>query len=441
MNRIFGDFIYGEGPRANCYWDTTCDIPTVPSLDRSLRVDVAIIGAGFTGLNAAKVLAEKGAAVAILDTHAPGWGASGRNGGFCCLGGGKAGDAFLDAKFGKDERLRWRSTEKAAVGYVADFLKEHKVDAGVHSNGETVLAHRARDARAFDDEMSSVKENYGVEPTAHSSKELRDQGLSAGFHGGMTIPIGFALNPRVYIGALVAHVLHVGASVFQDAQVQRLAREGSQWRLEAGNHHVLADDVIVATNGYSSEDIPDWLAGRYMPTQSSVGVTRPMTRSELEAQGWMSHQMCFDSRNLLHYFHLLPDNRMLFGMRGGLGGTPASDTRAQVRLIRDFKQMFPAWGAVELTNLWSGMVCIARGQMPFVGQVPKAPGLWAALGYHGNGVAMGSYAGHLIGHAVLIRKVDNIPLAMSSPLTKFPLGRWRRGLMPPVYGALAVGDL
>ena len=88
----------------------------------------------------------------------------------------------------------------------------------------------------------------------------------------------------------------------------------------ARNLPVLSDEerVIVGTNGYSAEDLPPWFAARYMPTQSSVIVTRPLTEAELAAQGWTSHQASYDTRHLLHYFRLMPDSRMLFGVRGGL---------------------------------------------------------------------------------------------------------------------------
>lgn len=441
MTRIFGDYIYSDAPRQGCFWDTTCDVPNVPALDDSRVVDVAIIGAGFTGLNAALTLAEGGAQVVVLDAHAPGWGASGRNGGFCCLGGGMAEDAALDTKFGRDERLNWRATEKAAVEQVARFLDEVGVGADRHSNGETVLAHHARAMRHFEDHARAVEDNYGVTPVIHTPAELDRLGLSAGFHGGMTLPIGFALNPRKYIGALLQKCLDAGVDVFQGAQISTLSRTGGQWRLVAGDHTILAEQVIVATNGYSSEHIPRWLSARYMPTQSNVIVTRPLTDAELAEQGWTSHQMCFDSRSLLHYFHLLPDKRMLFGMRGGLGGTAGSNDRAIVRLMRDFRKMFPAWQAVEATHSWSGLVCIARNRMPFVGPVPNRPGLWCAMAFHGNGIAMGGLAGQLVGHAVLKNDSRDIPKPMAEPLARFPYGRFRRILMPLVYGTLTLADL
>ena len=128
------------------------------------------------------------------------------------------------------------------------------------------------------------------------------------------------------------------------------------------------------------------------------------TQAELEAQGWTSRQMCYDSRNLLHYFRLMPDNRFLFGTRGGLLSSPRAEAAAQARARRDFEAMFPAWSNVDTPFGWSGMVCLSRNRTPYVGPIPEMPGAFAALAYHGNGVAMGSYSGHMLAGLLLQEK-------------------------------------
>lgn len=426
MNRIFGDFAYGSGPRAGCWWDKTCDLPAFPELEGDISADVAIVGGGFTGLNAALTLAEAGANVVVLEAEQPGWGASGRNGGFCCLGGGKASDRFLDRHFGKDARLEWRRAEIAAIDYVAGRIDHHGWDVDRHSQGETLLAHRPM---ALDAENAALFENYGVEPQHHSL-----DGFSGTFHGAMTLPLGFALNPRKYLAGLIAALENTNARLFGKSPVRSLRSGAAQ----TSKGTVRADRLILATNGYSSEDVPDWLGGRYMPAQSNVLVTRPLSRAELDAQGWQSRQMCYDTRNLLHYFRLMPDNRFLFGMRGGLFSGQRAEAGARRALVRDFRRMFPAWADVTYDGSWSGLVAMARGQLPFVGPVPGHSGLFAAMCYHGNGVAMGSYCGHLL--ARFLTEEDRRPLVLRKALAQFPLGRARRLLMPPLYAGLALAD-
>ncbi len=436
MRRIFSDYAYGDGPRDGCWWDETCDMPEFGALQGDLRCDVVVIGGGFTGLSAALHLAQGGASVVLLEAQRIGWGASGRNGGFCCLGGAKASDAFLDRSFGRAGRLEWHRAEMAAVKLVDNLIAEHGLEVDRHSHGETVLAHRARDVAGLQSQVASVVENYGVEPTVLSKDQLAAHGLNGPFHGALTTPIGFALNPRKYLRGLLRVAVASGVRVFERTEVAGI--EGGLAKTALGQ--VKADKIILATNGYSSEDVPRWMAGRYMPSQSTVLVTRPLTESEVQAQGWSSDQMAYDTRHLLHYFRLMPDRRFLIGMRGGLLSSARAEAQARSSLHRDFRQMFPAWGEVDVTHTWSGFVCLARRLTPFVGPVPGSPHVLAGFGFHGNGVAMGTYAGRVLADLAQDYSPDLYPAVMQRPAAQFPFGRFRRAVLPPVYAALRLSD-
>ena len=116
MRRIFPAHAYGEGPRARCFWPTTTAPPDYPNAEGRIACDVAVIGAGFTGLSAALHLAEAGQDVRVLEAETPGWGASGRNGGFCCLGGSAASDAMLRHLHGEEARRAERGARREARG-------------------------------------------------------------------------------------------------------------------------------------------------------------------------------------------------------------------------------------------------------------------------------------------------------------------------------------
>ncbi len=441
MRRIFDNFAYGEGPRSNCWWDETCEVPSVQLLAEDRSADVAIIGGGYTGISAALRLAKAGASVALLEAEHLGWGASGRNGGFCCLGGGIASDAELDRQYGKTQRLAFRSAQKTAVAHVDRMISDLKIDVDRHSTGETELAHRPKDMTDLRRSVESIVENYGVEPTIIEKPDLAEQGFGGGpFFGGRTIPIGFGLNPRKYLSGLVAGAKDVGADLYNRCTVRRISPEGGKHVLDCGEFRVRADHVIVATNGYSAEDVPDWLAGRYMPAQSTVLVTRPLTGEELEAQGWTTDQMSFDTRQLLHYFRLMPDGRFLFGMRGALLTGSGAEDAARRRLRADFEKMFPAWSHVQSSNSWSGFVSLARNKLPYIGQIPGLPSVWTAMCYHGNGVAMGSFAGVKVAEFVLGLDVSDCPDILRNPLRRFTLGMSRRAVMPPLYAKLMLED-
>lgn len=433
MKRIFPDYTYGPGPRQGCWWDETVAAPGWPVQAGDLQADVAIVGGGFTGLSAALHLAQAGASVAVLEAETPGWGASGRNGGFCCLGGSKLSHRAMTLRYGRAAAAAYDQAEHDAVALVADLLEEHGIGADRHSRGETQLAHTPR-------AMEALRRQASAEGSLHEPGELAALGLGGEFYGGYTNPVGFGLNPRKYLFGLAEAAGKAGALLFQKSAALSVGKESGKYAVTTPNGRVACETLLICTNGYSSEDMPEWLAGRYMPAQSTVMVTRPLNDAELQAQGWTSDQICYDTRNLLHYFRLMPDRRFLFGMRGGLFSSPGSEAAIRSKLRRDFDRMFPAWSGVEATHMWSGLVCLARNLTPFAGPVPGRPGMFAGLAYHGNGVAMGTYCGRALARLAL-GQPSGLPQPISRPLARFPLGRCRRVLMPPVYAALALSDL
>lgn len=443
MRRIFGAFAYGPGPVQRNWWaETLPDAALVrPALTGAARADVAVIGAGFTGLSAALHLAEAGADVVVIDAQHPGWGASGRNGGFCCLGGAKADDALIRRRHGEAARIDWRRTEAEAIALVAHLIDRHGIAAECHSQGETVLAHSPRALRAMEADAPRIRADYGVDPLLHDTAELARLGMSGPFHGGMTTPLGFALNPRRYLAGLLAAAEAAGARVHGASPALAINSGADGHRITLPQGMLTARRLVLATNGYSSEDLLPWMAGRYMPAQSNVIVTRPLSAEEQAAAGWSASQMAFDSRNLLHYFRLMPDGRFLFGRRGGLLTGPRAEASAEATTRAHFRRMFPAWAGVETPHGWSGMVCLAPGLVPYCGPIPDLPGAFAGFAYHGNGVAMGSHTGALLadlalGHAPRHR----YPAIMQTPPGRFPLGRFRRAIMPPLYALAGLQD-
>ena len=435
MRRIYEDHGYGDGPAAACYWDTTiARPPRGPALQGEVRAEVAIIGGGYTGLNAALHLArDAGADVAVLEAEGIGWGASGRNGGFACIGGTKASDASLLGRFGEEGLADWHRTQIASTEHVSDFLARHSVDADAHSKGgEAVMAHRARDFAGLREEARERERGYGVKVDVIGPGELAGEGLAGpGFHGAIRFPLGFALNPLKYVLGLARAAQEAGARIFENSPVTGVTRGPDGYRLTTPEGALIAKKLIVATNGYSSEDVPDWMGGRYLPAQSAVLVTRELSEDEIAAQGWSSDLMAYDTRHLLHYFRLMPNRRFLFGLRGGTSAGPAAQAAMKARARVDFEAMFPAWAHVETPHFWSGFVCLSRNLTPYAGPIGDWPDAWAGFAYHGNGVALGSYTGKLL--AGLATGQGAVPALMAAPPAHFPFGRFRRALLPIAY--------
>ncbi|MEZ5778421.1 MAG: FAD-binding oxidoreductase [Paracoccaceae bacterium] len=442
MKRLYEPYGYGDGPVAACYWDTTVARPPPgAALRGEVRADVAILGAGFTGLSAALHLArDAGADVTVVEAEGVGWGASGRNGGFVCIGGAKAADATLARRFGREALAEWQGAQKAAIDLVSDILDRHGVDADVHSReGEAVLAHSPRAFADLKAEAEVLRRDHGKDAELLGPSDLASAGLSAaGIHGALRVPMGFAINPLKYVIGLARAAREAGARIFENAPVTRIERDGDDYILHAPEGTLRARRLIVATNGYSSEDVPDWMAGRYLPAQSAVLVTRELTDAEIAAQGWSSDLMAYDTRNLLHYFRLMPNRRFLFGARGGTRASAEAQGQTRRVLRRDFDRMFPAWCHVETPHHWSGFVCLTRALTPYVGPIGDWPGAWAGFAWHGNGVAMGTYAGRAL--AGLATGRADVPRVMAAEPRHFPLGTMRRMLLPAVYAWYGLKD-
>lgn len=439
MKRIYEAGAY-QTPQS-CWWRDTAPPTDQPQLDRDRRTEIAIIGGGFTGLNAALILAKASIETIVIDAEQPGWGASGRNGGFCCLGGSKLSGGIIGRRFGEDQRADWHKAERAAVDHVNALLADNRIDADRHSDGETLLAHTPKAMQEMLASRDEAKTSYGVTPEVIAAEELRQRGLGGTFFGGLTLPIGFALNPAKYHAGLAQSARALGVQLFGQSPALSITRTGGKWRVSTPTGTITADKVILATNGYSSEDIPNWLRARYLPVQSNIIVTRPITEDEQARQGWTSLQMCYDSRILLHYFRLMPDGRFLFGMRGGLRATPNSEAALSRKIRADFHALFPAWQDIDISHEWSGLLCLMRRLTPFAGAVPDQPGLFAAMGYHGNGVAMGSYLGARLAETIIGQHPSGpVPAFLSTPPARFPLGSLRRLLLAPAYSAATLLD-
>lgn len=441
MQRLYEPQAYASP--VGSYWETTAPQIEWPELGRNTSAHTVIIGGGYTGLNCALALQRKGidpAAIVVLEAEQPGFGASGRNGGFCCLGGSKLTAQQAIKRFGFDDTLEYLKTQQASIETVRNNLERFHINADIHSVGETQLAYRLSAVKELEQEQKFLADSFGVTCDLLTGTEFAQSGFnSPEFFAALTNPHGFALNPMKYISGLTDAARQRGIKTFGKSPALSIANQANGYCVKTPNGTVKADHLVIATNGYSSEDTPRWLSGRLMPILTNIIVTRPLTSQELADQGWTSHQMCYDTRNSLHYFRLMPgvdgeSPRMLFGMRGGTSATEKSAQSRYKKIRADFDRIFPAWRSVATPFFWSGLACLTRDLTSFTGPIPEMKNAWASLAYHGNGVAMGSHCGVMTAAMITGELApDALPDQMRKPPRKFPFPAFRRSYLNAAF--------
>lgn len=428
MKRLYEDAAYDTKAPIGSWWQASgvATLNFAPA-DKEINTEVAIIGAGYTGLNAGLQLAEKhGVEAIILEAAQPGWGASGRNGGFACLGGAALGTETQIKRYGMAATQNHMVRQLESIDLVAANLERYGIEADCHSDGELLLAHRRNGFTSILHEAEFYRDNFGISFEAIPKSAQPGRGIGGPeFHGAILSHAGFALNPLKYVQGLARAADKAGVRIFGNSPVINVQKKRGDFVLRTPHSIVRAKKLIVATNGYSSEDIPTALGARFLPLLSTIMVTRKISKDEQAAQGWTNDLMSYDSRHLLHYFRLMPDGRFLFGQRGAVKVTPKATQAAQRKNRQDFERMFPKWRHVETQHNWSGLVCLTRNLHQFVGPIDGLPGGFAALGYHGNGVAMASLCGRLVADFTVGQRPE-LPAVMTEQLRRFPLAGMRR---------------
>ncbi|WP_373506179.1 NAD(P)/FAD-dependent oxidoreductase [Aestuariivirga sp.] len=411
------------------YWEASADplgLDT-PALASDEACDVAIIGAGFTGLSAALELAGQGLDVRVLEAGHVGWGASGRNGGFACIGSHKLSYGKMIRTYGLDATRAYYRAMAESVDLVRDLTIRHGIDAWAGSDGEVTLAHLPSRAAELQDDQAFMKSTFGEDTELLAVEDLKERGIwGPQFFGGLKAHTGFGIHPLNYARGLAQAAAKAGARIHGRSQVTRWEERPDGHLLTTAGGTLQAKHVIVATNGYTPEDVSTRHAGRIMPALSSIIVTRPLSEDERRAQGWTSSLMAFDSRKLLHYFRLLPNGRFLFGGRGGTDASDKGGAAYRPLLAGAFNQLFPEWRNVEITHYWRGFVCLAYDLVPYVGTLDERETVWTAIAYHGNGVAMGTWCGRAVARMLTKRAArEEVPNVLTRRLARFPLPAFR----------------
>lgn len=418
------------------YWAATAgpEVGNTPAIAGDMDVDIAIIGGGYTGLSTAYHLAKcHGAAAHVLEANRIGWGCSGRNGGFCSIGVGKSGPADWIRRWDLDEARNILNQSRDAVRLVAGIIKDEGIDAEATPEGALELAHKPNRVKGIVTDAKFTQNLFGVESRALTKAELEAQYLvSREAHGAVLHGEGFALHAMKYARGLARAAQKHGAQLHAASPVSGWTRDGKRHLLKTPGGIVRAKQVVVAGNGYTGDHLHRAVDGRLLPVLSNIIVTRPLSDAERQSVNWRTHLKIWDSRNLLFYYRLLPDMRVLFGARGGIENTPESRAERKAWLEHRFREMFPPLAKAETEYFWNGWVCATYDKSPHVNSIEDGT-VHYALGYVGNGVALSNYCGLLLANR-LTGKTETTPSKLlAQPLPRFPFPIFRRLYQRAVY--------
>lgn len=384
------------------FWHTSASFPAPTGEAPPSRVDVAVIGGGYTGIVTALLLARRGVDVAVFEAGTGGSGASSRNGGMA-LTGLKLDAATLLATYGAERARRMFAASLDALDLVEKLASAERIDCDFVRSGHLVVANKPAHARALIDEAETLAHTFDYDVELVARRDLAGEIGSSLYYGGLVDQRSAGIDPAKYLAGLARAAVDAGTQLFQRTPVQSVRRRRGGFAVRWPGGTTTARHVIAASGGYTGPALPR-LRRRFVPLGSYIIATEPLPRRL--AHDLLPHnRMTFDTRHLLHYFRLTPDQRMLFGGRAGFVPATAASVRESAAILqRDMVQVFPQLRDVPVAYAWGGTLDVPFDMMPHIGQLG---GLHYALGYAGHGVAMATFMGRSLAARVCGDHDDN----------------------------------
>jgi glycine/D-amino acid oxidase-like deaminating enzyme len=420
-------------PQEQNYWLTTVKMPTPPAQPLPPSADIAIIGAGFTGLSAALALAKRGANVVVLESETIGWGASSRNGGMV-LTGLKLGVNKLISMYGRDLTSRMYAASLETIDTVERIVSEENIACDFARTGHLEVACKKAHFDDYARQAEVIAQGFNHHLRVVPRHELRAEIGSDIYYGGMVDETSAGLNPVRYVAGLATVAMRAGAQVCERTRLQSIQRESKDaapgFKLNTSAGPLWTRHVLVGTSGYTGSVTPA-LRRKIIPIGSFIIITEILPDALARELSPRNRQI-YDSKNYLYYYRLTPDNRMLFGGRAAFFPETDRTIRKSAEILRrGMIRVYPQLRNTKIDYVWGGTLDFCFDMMPHAGQ---ADGIYFAVGYAGHGVAMATWQGKKMAEWIAEGKTDNPFIEI--PFPGAPLGLYNgRPWFLPFAGA------
>ncbi|MDN5595330.1 MAG: FAD-binding oxidoreductase, partial [Pseudomonas sp.] len=337
---------------ASYYAASSVPQPDYPTLTGEVNADVCVIGGGFSGLNTALELAERGFRVVLLEARKIGWGASGRNGGQLIRGVGHGLDQFTQV-IGSDGVRQMKLMGLEAVEIVRERVERFQIPCDL-TWGYCDLANKPRDLQGLAEDAEELRSlGYRHEVRLLQASEMGTVIGSDRYVGGMIDMGSGHLHPLNLALGEAAVAQHLGVALYEQSQVTRIDY-GPEVKVHTAQGTVRAKTLVLACNAYLNGLNPQ-LSGKVLPAGSYIIATEPL--SEAQATSLLPQNMAVcDQRVTVDYFRLSADRRLLFGGACHYSGRDPKDIGAYMR--PKMLQVFPQLADVKIDSQWGGMIGI-----------------------------------------------------------------------------------
>lgn len=405
--------------RCDSYYNATINDEThYPRLESSLRVDVVIVGGGFTGVSTVVELAERGLKVAIVEANKIGWGATGRNGGQ--VTGSLSGDAAmvkqLKNKLGTEAEnfiwdLRWRGHE-----IIKNRVKKYGIECDLkfgHLHTAYKPKHMQEMQKTFDE---AVQRGMGSELALLTKQDIPEYLDTPLYHGGLLNKRNMHLHSvNLCIGEARA-AQSLGAMIYEDSAVLDIC-DGALPVVKTAHGSITANSVLIAGNAYHKL-ARNKLSGMLFP--ASLGNCATVKLTDELAKAINPHDVAvYDSRFVLDYYRMTADNRLMFGGGTNYSGRDSKNVAQELRPA--IERTFPRLKGVDIEFEWTGMAGIVVNRIPQLGKV--SPNVFYCQGYSGHGVATSHIMGEIMANAI-IGQLTEFDLFADMRQIRLPVGEW-----------------